>query len=95
MENFPSDVMMSLFTIVIKVNRRILTRINQESRILDLINVTADQVLFHIIQCVKTMVKSIPFYNQKKEIKDLELCTRYLQPCFQKLFDSDDLSIMF
>ncbi|KAI7895762.1 uncharacterized protein EV154DRAFT_412738 [Mucor mucedo] len=41
------------------------------------------------------MVESLPFHNQKKEIKEFELCTRYLQPCFQKLFDSDDLSIMF
>ncbi|KAI7895747.1 uncharacterized protein EV154DRAFT_318988 [Mucor mucedo] len=95
MENFLSDIMISLLNIVINVNCRILTRINEESRILDLINATADQVLIRILQCVKTMVEPLPFHNQKKEIKELELCTWYLQPCFQKRFDSDDLSIMF
>ncbi|KAI7863046.1 uncharacterized protein EV154DRAFT_572867 [Mucor mucedo] len=91
MENFPSDVMLSLLINVINVNCRVLTR---KSRILELINVTADKVLICILQ-VKTIVKSLPFNNQKKEIKEFELCTRYLQPCFQKIFDSDDLDVMF
>ncbi|KAG1444498.1 hypothetical protein G6F56_010273 [Rhizopus delemar] len=41
------------------------------------------------------MVESLPFINQKKESKEFELCTRYLQPCFQKLFDCDEDQFIF
>ncbi|KAG2228737.1 hypothetical protein INT48_000025 [Thamnidium elegans] len=36
-----------------------------------------------------------PWLTKKKEIKEFELCTRFLQNAFQKLFDYDDDELFF
>lgn len=38
----------------------------------------------------KALIETLPINTQQKKHKENELCTRYLQPFFQSLFDSDD-----
>ncbi|KAI7893955.1 uncharacterized protein EV154DRAFT_415960 [Mucor mucedo] len=54
-----------------------------------------DQTIIRLLQCFKSLVELLPLSNQKKECKEFELCTRYLQPCFQKLFDCDHNQVIF
>ncbi|CEI86111.1 hypothetical protein RMCBS344292_00556 [Rhizopus microsporus] len=92
---FPMDVMMTLITITSDINRGSVSRIQAESKILSLINDSTDKIMIRLLQLIKSMVESLPFINQKKESKEFELCTRYLQPCFQKLFDCDEDQFTF
>ncbi|KAI9476345.1 MAG: hypothetical protein EXX96DRAFT_596465 [Benjaminiella poitrasii] len=41
------------------------------------------------------MVESLPLIDKKKRKQRVELCTRYLQPCFQKLYDCDEDQFIF
>ncbi|GAA5804506.1 hypothetical protein HPULCUR_010004 [Helicostylum pulchrum] len=92
---FPMDVLVALITITNDLNCGSLTLLNAETKILALTNNCTDKVLIRLLQCVKSMVESLPVVTQKKEIKEFELCTRFLQPCFQKLFDNDNDEILF
>ncbi|RCH78146.1 hypothetical protein CU098_004963 [Rhizopus stolonifer] len=92
---FPMDVMITLITITNDINYGSVSRIQAESRILSLINDSTDKIMIRLLQLIKSMVESLPFINQKKESKEFELCTRYLQPCFQKLFDCDEDQFIF
>lgn len=40
--------------------------------------------------CFKALVNALPANTRQKKVKENELCTRYLQPLFQSLFDSDE-----
>jgi hypothetical protein len=94
---FPIDVMMTLITITNDINRGSVSRMQAESKILSLVNDSTDKIMIRSLQLIKSMVESLPFVNQKKkkERKEFELCTRYLQPCFQKLFDCDEDQFTF
>lgn len=48
-----------------------------------------------MLSCVKSIIETLPFDNQTEEIQEFELCTRYLQPLFQPLFDSGDDKYIF
>ncbi|KAL4207760.1 hypothetical protein CU097_007428 [Rhizopus azygosporus] len=87
---FPLDIMMTIITIVNDINCGLLTRLIAESKILAMINDITDTVVIRLLLCIKSMVETLPKVNQKKEIKEFELCTRFLQPTFQKLFDNND-----
>lgn len=41
------------------------------------------------------MIDVLPMRNQKKNVEEFELCTRYLQSHFQKLFDSSIGGFLF
>lgn len=92
---FPLDIMMAIITIVNNINCGSLTRFSAESKILAIINDITDTVVIRLLLCIKSMVETLPKVNQKKEIKEFELCTRFLQTAFQKLFDYDDDELMF
>lgn len=94
-QKFPIDTMMTLINITTDLNRGTMSRILAESKILALIIDNTDQIMIRLLQCVKSMVDLLPLTNQKKESKEFELCTRYLQPCFQKLFDCDQDQLIF
>ncbi|KAI8094821.1 uncharacterized protein B0P05DRAFT_436024, partial [Gilbertella persicaria] len=84
-QKFPIDTMMTLINITNDLNRDTMSRIQAESKISVLVIDNTDQIMIRLLQCVKSMVELLPLTNQKKESKEFELCTRYLQPCFQKL----------
>lgn len=68
---FPMDVMMNLITITNNINCCSLARWNAESKILSLIIESTDKVVIRLLQCIKSMVESLPFIAQKKrEIKE-------------------------
>ncbi|KAG1052839.1 hypothetical protein G6F43_005042 [Rhizopus delemar] len=92
---FPLDSMMAIITIVNDINCGLLTRLSAESKILAIINDITDTVVIRLLLCIKSMVEISPMVNQKKEIKEFELCTRFLQTAFQKLFDYDDDELIF
>ncbi|KAG1491600.1 hypothetical protein G6F54_009901 [Rhizopus delemar] len=92
---FPLDIMMAIITIVNDINCDLLTRLSAESKILAIINDITDTVAIRLLLCIKSMVETLPMVNQKKEIKEFELCTRFLQTAFQKLFDYDDDELIF
>lgn len=87
--------MMTLMNITNDLNRGTMSRIQAKSKILALIIDNTDQIMIRLLQCVKSMVELLPLTNQKKESKEFELCTRYLQPYFQKLFDCDQDRLIF
>ena len=93
--NFPMNIMMGINRFVNDVNCGILTRLSAESEILAMIKNTQDIVAIRLLSCIKAMVETLSLVTQKKEIKEFELCTRYLQPAFQKLFDCDDNELVF
>lgn len=43
---------------------------------------------------LQSLVEALPSSTQQKKVKEYELCTRYIQPMFQSLFDSDEDSRM-
>ncbi|KAG2192906.1 hypothetical protein INT47_011148 [Mucor saturninus] len=94
-QKFPVDIMMTLIIIADDLNRGTMSRIQAESKILALIIDNTDQIMIRLLQCVKSMVELLPLTNQKKESKEFELCTGYLQPCFQKLLDCDQEQLIF
>ncbi|KAI9363181.1 hypothetical protein BD770DRAFT_469854 [Pilaira anomala] len=77
------------------LNRGKISRIQADREILALIINNTDQVMIRLLQFVKSLAELLPLTNQKKEIKEFELCTRYLQPCFQKFFGRDQDQLMF
>ncbi|KAG0735202.1 hypothetical protein G6F35_008151 [Rhizopus arrhizus] len=92
---FPLDIMMAIITIVNDINCGLLTRLNAESKILAIINDITDTAVIRLLLCIKSMVETLPMVTQKKEIKEFELCTRFLQNAFQRLFDYDDDELIF
>ncbi|KAI9356670.1 hypothetical protein BD770DRAFT_420321 [Pilaira anomala] len=49
-----------------------------------------DPILVKLLLYFKALVESLPTNTQQKKVKENELCSRYLQPFFQSLFDSDE-----
>lgn len=92
---FPLDLMMNVVAIVNDINCGVLTRLAAESKILAIINDTTDTVVIRLLLCIKSLIETLPMNNQKKEIKEFELRTRFLQTTFQKLFDNDEDELMF
>ncbi|KAI7899862.1 uncharacterized protein BX663DRAFT_440341, partial [Cokeromyces recurvatus] len=45
----------------------LLTRLSTESKILALINNSTVKVMIRLLQCIKSMVESLPFITQKKK----------------------------
>lgn len=80
---FPLDIMMAIITIVNDINCSLLTRLSAESKILAIINDITDTVVIRLLLCIKSMVETLPMVTQKKEIKEFELCTRFLQMPFK------------
>lgn len=86
---------MNIVAIVNDINCGVLARLVAESKILAIIGDTADTVVIRLLLCIKSLIETLPMNNQKKEIKEFELCTRFLQTTFQKLFDNDEDELMF
>ncbi|KAI7855241.1 hypothetical protein BDC45DRAFT_506923 [Circinella umbellata] len=91
---FPMNIMMALIQIVNGLNCGA-SRIDAVTEILALTSDNADPIVTKLLSCVKVMIEALPFENQTEEIQEFELCTRYLQPLFQPLFDSGDDKIIF
>ncbi|KAI9476531.1 MAG: hypothetical protein EXX96DRAFT_596547 [Benjaminiella poitrasii] len=49
-----------------------------------------DPILVKLLLCFKALVETLPSNTQQKKVKEHELCSRYLQPFFQSLFDSNE-----
>ncbi|CEI92753.1 hypothetical protein RMCBS344292_07006 [Rhizopus microsporus] len=55
-----------------------------------------DPILVKLLSCLKALVETLPNNIQQKKVQENELCTRYLKPLFQSLFDSaEDNDIIF
>lgn len=61
---------------------------------MDFITENMDSIIVKLLLCFKALVEALPSNTQQKKVKEYELCTRYLQPFFQSLFDSDEDSRM-
>lgn len=85
-QKVPMDVMMTLITFASDIIHGSVSRMQAESKILS----TTAQIKLWSNDRVFTSHKS-----KKKESKEFELCTRYLQPCFQRLFDCDESQFIF
>ncbi|KAG1450433.1 hypothetical protein G6F55_009688 [Rhizopus delemar] len=57
---------------------------------MDFITENMDSIIVKLLLCFKALVEALPSNTQQKKVKEYELCTRYLQPFFQSLFDSDE-----
>ncbi|KAI7879855.1 uncharacterized protein EV154DRAFT_606349 [Mucor mucedo] len=91
---FPTNIMMALISIVNCLNCGT-SKIDTVTKILTLTSDNTDPIVTKLLSCVKSMIEALPFENQTEEIQEFELCTRYLQPLFQPLFDSGDDKIIF
>lgn len=55
-----------------------------------------DPILVKLLICFKALVETLQINTQQNKVEEYELCSRYLQPFFQSLFDSDeDNSMLF
>ncbi|KAG1165558.1 hypothetical protein G6F36_013295 [Rhizopus arrhizus] len=92
---FPMKIMMALIQIVNNVHYGSASRIDTATKLLALTSDNIDPIIIKLLLCVKSMIETLPLDNQTEEIQEFELCTRYLQPFFQPLFDSGDDKILF
>ncbi|RCH84332.1 hypothetical protein CU097_004409 [Rhizopus azygosporus] len=61
----------------------------------NLINEQKGHIVIKLLSSIRSMIDVLPMRNQKKNVEESELCTRYLQPLFQKLFDSSNGDFLF
>lgn len=88
-------IMIALIQIVNNVHYGSASRIDTATKLLALTSDNIDPIIIKLLLCVKSMIEMLPLDNQTEEIQEFELCTRYLQPFFQPLFDSGDDKILF
>jgi len=84
-----------LITTVNDINNGVLTKINAVKQIINAITDDMDPILVKILLCFRTLAETLPNNIQQTKVMENQLCTRYLQPVLQCLFDSEEENMMF
>ncbi|KAG1166072.1 hypothetical protein G6F36_013081 [Rhizopus arrhizus] len=86
---FPRLLLMEVLDIVQDVYQKKITRIEATHLFLDLTDDQSDLVI-RIILCFKRLVEDLPDELLTSTIKELGLCTSFLQPALKPLFDNPE-----
>jgi hypothetical protein len=84
------DIIINLIDIANDLSNGVLTKMNALKKVINTLTEDMDPILVKLLLCFKTLVETLPSNTQQKKVKEHELCTRYLQPFFQSLFDSNE-----
>lgn len=94
-DEFPKDTMLDIITIVNNINCGLIDKSIANNKMSNLINEQKGHIVIKLLSSIRSMIDVLPMRNQKKNVEESELCTRYLQPLFQKLFDSSNGDFLF
>lgn len=83
------DIIINLIDIANDLSNGVLTKINALKKVINTLTEDMDPILVKLLLCFKALVETLPSNRQQKKVKEHELCSRYLQPFFQSLFDSN------
>ncbi|KAG0740875.1 hypothetical protein G6F64_005166 [Rhizopus arrhizus] len=91
---FPRLLLMEILDIVQDVYQKKITRIEATRLFLDLTDDQNDLVI-RIILCFRRLVEDLPDEFLTSTIKELGLCTSFLQPALKLLFDNPEKGVFF
>lgn len=90
------DIIINLIDIANDLSNGVLIKISALKKVINTLTEDMDPKVAKLLQCFKALVETLPSNTQQKKVKEQELCTRYLQPFFQSLFDSiEDDNMLF
>jgi hypothetical protein len=84
------DIIINLIDIANDLSNGVLTKLNALKKVINTITEDMDPILIKLLLCFKALVETLPSNAQQKKVKEHELYSRYLQPFFQSLFDSNE-----
>lgn len=89
-DQFPKDIILDIITIVNNINCGLIDKTIADNKMSNMINEQRDNIAIKLLSSIRTMIDVLPMRNQKKDVEEFELCSRYLQSLFQKLFDDSN-----
>ena len=94
-ENISHQIIIALITTIHQLYTNAITRATAVKSVMDLVTETMDPITIKLLLCFTQLISTLPRKNQAKKINEFELCSRYLQPVLQPLFDHDEDDMIF
>ncbi|CEP17346.1 hypothetical protein [Parasitella parasitica] len=89
-EKVSKDIIITLIDIANDLSNGVLTKIDALKKVINSLTEDMDPILVKLLLCFKALVETLPSNTQQKKVNEHELCSRYLQPFLQSLFDSNE-----